>query len=120
MDSLSTVESDSETDPLSITMRQIFNDYLTLFIIQSKNIREVSNIALKFLHKTLNIRQQVLLEYDLSISTNLHSIGAVYRAVGHFDEALTYYQRLLEAKLKTIPKSHSAVIENYRILKTVC
>jgi tetratricopeptide (TPR) repeat protein len=58
-------------------------------------------------------------ENDLSISTTIHSIGSLCRVLGQFDEALTYYERSLEVKLKSVPKSHRAIIENYRILKTV-
>jgi tetratricopeptide (TPR) repeat protein len=88
--------------------------------LQSKNIHDVSNVALEFLQKALNIRQQVLLENDLSIATTIHSIGSLYRALGQFDEALTFYERSLEVKLKSIPKSHPTAIANYRILNTVC
>jgi tetratricopeptide (TPR) repeat protein len=87
--------------------------------LQSKNIHDVSSIALEFLQKALNIRQKILPENDLSISTSFQNIGSLYRALGQFDEALTFFERSLEVKLKSIPKSHPTIIENYRSLNTV-
>jgi tetratricopeptide (TPR) repeat protein len=87
--------------------------------LQSKNIHDVSSIALEFLQKALNIRQKILPENDLSISTSFQNIGSLYRALGQFDEALTFFEHSLEVKLKSIPKSHPTIIENYRSLNTV-
>jgi tetratricopeptide (TPR) repeat protein len=88
--------------------------------LQSTNIHDISNIALESLQKALNIRQQVHPDNDPSISTTMHSIGSLYRALGQFDEALTWYERSLEVKLKSMPKSHPTVIANYHMLNTVC
>ena len=86
----------------------------------SKNIHDVSNVALEFLHKALNIRQEVLPQDHPSIAATMTSIGSLYRALGRLDEAFTFYERSLEVKLKSKPKSHLDVIENCRALNTVC
>ncbi|CAF1438446.1 unnamed protein product [Rotaria sp. Silwood1] len=105
-----------EMHPLiAFCLHEIGNTYL-----QTKNIHDVSNIALEFLQKALKIKQQVLPENDRSIATTMLSIGSLYRALGQFDEALTFYERSLEVKLNSLPKSHPTIIVNYHILSTVC
>jgi tetratricopeptide (TPR) repeat protein len=70
-------------------------------------------VALELFNKALTMRQQLLHENGPPISSTMYSIGSVYRAVGQLDEALTYYERSLEVKLKSVPELHPAVIQNY-------
>ncbi|CAF4260418.1 unnamed protein product [Rotaria magnacalcarata] len=84
-----------------------------------EDIHEVSNKAFELLHEALDIRQKILFKNDPAISSTLFNIGSVHRAVRQFDEALVFYERSLNLKLKFFPESHPEVVKTYYTMEAV-
>ncbi|UJR24499.1 hypothetical protein I4U23_005874 [Adineta vaga] len=72
--------------------------------------------SLELLHKALYIKRHVSPEDYPSLSSTMNNIANVHQVLGQFDEAIMMYECSLEAKLKSMAKSHPSVIKTYYAL----
>ena len=76
-------------------------------------IKGVSDEALLFYQKSLDIKLKRLGEDHPDVATAYHNIGSIYDDQKKFKEAMSFYKKSLSIKLKKLGKNHIHLANTY-------